>query len=125
MTIKETDELIREYVTRGSDEAFKELVGRYINLVYSSALRRAGRDAHQTEDIVQTVFADLARKAGSLPKGILLGGWLHRHTCFVASNMLRADLRRLAREKEAMKNLLEEQKPNTNNCPSALDDAVD
>jgi DNA-directed RNA polymerase specialized sigma24 family protein len=103
MTIKETDELIRDYVKSGSETAFKELVDRYINLVYSAALRRSGSDSNQIEDIVQTVFADFARKAAQLPKGVLLGGWLHQHTCFVASNMLRADLRRQTREKEAMK----------------------
>src|SRR5262249_347720 len=51
---------------------------------------------------VQTVFADLARKAKSLRSETTLGGWLHRHTCFVSSNHLRAERRRLAREQEAM-----------------------
>jgi RNA polymerase sigma factor (sigma-70 family) len=125
MTIKETDELIRDYVKRGSEEAFKELVDRYINLVYSAALRRTGPDSNQIEDIVQTVFADFARKAVQLPKGVLLGGWLHQHTCFVASNMLRADLRRQNREKEAMREFSNENVPDRPELVNALDEAVE
>ncbi|MDB6036197.1 MAG: hypothetical protein JWM99_38, partial [Verrucomicrobiales bacterium] len=125
MTIKETEELIRDYVKRGSEEAFKELVDRYINLVYSAALRRSGSDSNQIEDIVQTVFADFARKAGRLPKGVRLGGWLHQHTCFVASNMLRADLRRQNREKEAMKEFSNESAPVRAELVNALDEAVE
>jgi hypothetical protein len=32
----------------------------------------------------------------------MLGGWLHRHTCFTASNLLRAEVRRQNREREAV-----------------------
>jgi protocatechuate 3,4-dioxygenase beta subunit len=46
------------------------------------------------------VFTDLARKAESLRTVELLGGWLHRHTGFVASSMVRGERRRQAREKE-------------------------
>lgn len=99
--MNETRELLREFGKTGSDTAFKELVRRYIDLVYSVAVRRVRGDAHRAEDVVQTVFTDLARKAGSLPEEVMLGGWLHRHCCFVASNMMRAEFRRQAREQEA------------------------
>ena len=62
----ETGRLLRDYTDRGSEEAFRELVTRYIDLVYSAALRRLGGDTHLAEDIVQTVFTVLARKARSL-----------------------------------------------------------
>ena len=55
--------LLTDYVTQGSEEAFRELVTRYIDLVYSTALRLVEGDAHRAQDIAQIVFADLARKA--------------------------------------------------------------
>src|SRR5690606_21422960 len=85
----------------GSESAFRELVARYVDLVYSIALRRASGNSHLAEDITQNVFTDLARKARTLPPNVLLGGWLHRHTCFTASNLLRAETRRQNREREA------------------------
>src|ERR1019366_3242575 len=50
----------------------------------------------------QTVFADLARMARRLPADLLLGGWLHRHTCYVAATLLRRERRRRARERHAV-----------------------
>ena len=38
-------QLLRRYVADGSEAAFGELVARYVNLVYSAALRRTG-DTH-------------------------------------------------------------------------------
>ena len=80
-------QLLRDYTENGSETAFRELVARYIDLVYSVAVRRAGDDPHLAEDIVQTVFTDLARKARTLRHESMLGGWLHRHACFVSSTM--------------------------------------
>jgi RNA polymerase sigma factor (sigma-70 family) len=94
--------LLRAYANQGSEAAFGELVSRYVDLVHSVAFRRVSGDMHLAEDIVQTVFADLARKAASLPSDVKLGGWLHRHTCFVASNFLRGEFRRRSREQETV-----------------------
>src|SRR5262245_59381709 len=94
--------LLAEYAATGSEVAFRDLVSSYLGLVYSAALRLVDNDAHLAEDIAQTVFADLARKARTLPADVMLGGWLHRHTCFVASNTLRAERRRVARERQAV-----------------------
>ena len=98
----ETQQLLRKYTEEGSETAFRDLVRRYIDLVYSVALRKVGGNAHEAEDVTQSVFTDLARKARRLPGDVLLGGWLHQHTCFVASNALRTERRRHAREKEAV-----------------------
>ena len=38
----ETTELLQRYVLEGSEPAFRELVLDHIDLVYSTALRRAG-----------------------------------------------------------------------------------
>ena len=94
-------ELLRRFVDTGSESAFETLVLRHVNLVYSAALRQTG-DAHIAEDIVQTVFADLARKAGPLSHRPILVSWLYKSTRFAASKMLRSEYRRRAREKEAL-----------------------
>jgi DNA-directed RNA polymerase specialized sigma24 family protein len=82
-------QLLREYAQNGSETAFRELVARYLDLVYSVALRRVDGDAHRAHDVAQTVFIDLARMARSLPEDVMPGGWLHRHTCYVAANVMR------------------------------------
>jgi RNA polymerase sigma factor (sigma-70 family) len=94
-------QLLADYVKNGSEPAFRELVGRYTNLVYSVALRSVNGDTHLAEDIAQSVFIDLARMARSLSPEVMLGGWLHRHTCFVASKAIRGERRRHARERQA------------------------
>jgi RNA polymerase sigma factor (sigma-70 family) len=94
--------LLADYVSNGSDAAFRELVSRYIDLVYSTALRRVGGNCHLAEDIAQTVFVDLARKASSLSKEVMLGGWLHQHTCHVAATIIRGERRRQVRERQSM-----------------------
>ena len=97
-----SQQLLADYVRNGSQEAFRELVTRYIALVYSTAIRLVGGDTHLAEDVAQTVFVDLARKARSLPANVMLGGWLHRDTCFVAAKILRSERRRRSRERRAV-----------------------
>ena len=55
-------ELLREFCDRGSEAAFKSLVEAHLGLVVGAALRRTGNRA-LAEEISQTVFAILARKA--------------------------------------------------------------
>jgi RNA polymerase sigma factor (sigma-70 family) len=98
----EDEKLLAEYSQTQSEAAFREIVSRYLNLVYSTALRLVAGDAHRAEDVAQTVFVALAGNAGKLPPKVMLGGWLHRHTCFVAANTMRGERRRLAREREAV-----------------------
>jgi len=98
----DSQQLLAEYARNGSDTAFRDLVSRYLNLVYSTALRLVEGDTHRAEDVAQTVFVDLARKARTLVPEAMVGGWLHRHTCFVAANTLRGERRRLARERQAV-----------------------
>ena len=92
---------LAEYVQTGSDAAFRELVTRYVDLVYSTALRLVGGDTHRAEDVAQTVFVNLARLARTLPEDVKLGGWLHRDTCFAASTLVRGERRRQSRERQA------------------------
>lgn len=93
-------ELLRCYAEEKSEEAFAELVRRRIGLVYSVAWRHT-RDAQRAEDVTQAVFTALARKAGMLARRPVLVGWLYRSAQFAASDAVRVEVRRQARELEA------------------------
>jgi RNA polymerase sigma factor (sigma-70 family) len=93
-------ELLRRYAEAGDETAFRELVQRHVDLVYSVALRHVGGDAHFAQDAAQRVFADLARKARALAGRAALGGWLFRSAQFAASDIVRAERARRVREHE-------------------------
>jgi RNA polymerase sigma factor (sigma-70 family) len=102
--------LLRDYVHRGSENAFAQLVERHIGLVYSAAVRRCNGDAHRAEDIVQLVFTALAKNADTLSRHPALVGWLYTATRNATLNLQLADQRRARREFEAvMSGLLESQ----------------
>src|SRR6266567_3991827 len=119
-------QLLAHYAESGSETAFRELVTRYVDLVYSAAVRLVNGDTHLAEDVTQTVFADLARLARTLSRDATLGGWLHRHACFIASKTLRAERRRLARERQAVEmNAMEDHSAaNLAQVAPILDDAI-
>ena len=70
-------ELLATFARTNSEDAFAELVRRHVSLVYSAALRQVGGDAHLAQDVAQTVFTDLARKAAALARRESLTGWLY------------------------------------------------
>ena len=95
-------ELLRRYAVERSEADFAEVVSRHLDLVYSTALRLVGGDAHLAQDVTQTVFADLARKARSLSGCRVLSGWLYQATRFAAAKTVRTERRRTLREQEAV-----------------------
>jgi len=97
------NELLRRYAQTCSEDAFAELVRRYVNLVYSAALRQVDGDTHLAQDVAQTVFTDLARKAGSLARRESLTGWLYTCAHFAAAKMARTENRRRDREEKFMR----------------------
>ncbi|HEX4264828.1 MAG TPA: sigma-70 family RNA polymerase sigma factor [Verrucomicrobiae bacterium] len=105
------NELIRRYAESRSEDAFAELVRRHVNLVYSAAIRQVGGDAHLAQDVAQTVFTDLARKAASLSKRQTLTGWLYTSTHFAAAKIVRGESRRRDREEKFMREPLHETAP--------------
>jgi RNA polymerase sigma factor (sigma-70 family) len=119
-------QLLAQYAESGSETAFRELVTRYVDLVYSAAVRLVNGDTHLAEDVTQTVFADLARRAGALSREVMLGGWLHRHTCFVAGKTMRSERRRQTRERQAVEMNANEDHSAANlaRLAPALDDAI-
>jgi RNA polymerase sigma factor (sigma-70 family) len=98
----DTQRLLVEYAEKGSESAFRELVTRYINLVYAAALRLVDGDTQLAEDVTQMVFINLAKKARTLSREVMLGGWLHQNTFHVATKVRRAEHRRKSREREAV-----------------------
>lgn len=108
MQAKADAQLLREYARQGSEAAFGELVARYTDLVYSTVLRQAG-SADVAEEVAQSVFTDLARKApelaGKLGENGSIVGWLYRSSRFALSKYLRGEHRRQNRESQAMQNL--------------------
>ncbi len=96
-------ELLRQFAQNHAEDAFAELVRRHVNLVYSTALRRAGGDAHLAQDVAQTVFTDLARKASLLSRRESLTGWLYTSAHFAAAKIVRTESRRREREERFMR----------------------
>src|ERR1019366_8666013 len=95
------NELLLRYAEQRSEPAFAELVRRHLGLVYHAALRQVGGDAHRAQDVAQTVFTDLARKAALLARRPALVGWLYTSTRFAAAQVVRGERRRQVREQEA------------------------
>jgi RNA polymerase sigma factor (sigma-70 family) len=96
-------ELLARFARTNAEDAFAELVKRHVNLVYSAALRQVAGDAHLAQDVAQTVFADLARKAGALARRESLTGWLYTSAHFAAAKSIRTETRRRDREETFMR----------------------
>jgi RNA polymerase sigma factor (sigma-70 family) len=130
MQEKTDTRLLRDYAEHGDEAAFREIVMRYTDLVYSAALRQV-ESSDLAADIAQGVFADLARKAKSVsarfPAEASLAGWLHRATRYAALNHLRDNCRRVTNERQAMDQLLANTDPSVDwqQIRPVLDEALD
>jgi RNA polymerase sigma factor (sigma-70 family) len=121
------NELLRKYAQAGSEPAFKELVQRHVNMVYATALRETDANPHMAEDLAQSVFVELARKAKSLEQHPALAGWLYTCVRLTAANARRAEVRRQRRQQEyqTMAELHSSESPESTlrQIQPALDDA--
>jgi RNA polymerase sigma factor (sigma-70 family) len=93
--------LLREYVKRGSETAFRSLVERHVDLVFATANRQLN-DATAAQEVTQNVFIALARKAITLQGDNTLTGWLHKTTLLESRQWWRGEYRRQRREQTAI-----------------------
>ena len=93
-------ELLDQYTQKGSQEAFAQIVERYVDLVYTTCFRDL-RDHHLAEDSTQAVFLVLAQKARSLRREVVLAGWLFQTARLVVRNARKQEARRKIRERKA------------------------
>jgi RNA polymerase sigma factor (sigma-70 family) len=94
-------QLLRAYAEHHVQPAFAELVRRHVDFVYSAAQRMVC-DSHLAEDVTQGVFVALAKQAVQLADRPVLSGWLHCTARNIAAQTVRTDVRRRAREQEAI-----------------------
>jgi RNA polymerase sigma factor (sigma-70 family) len=93
-------QLLKRYVSHRDELAFEGLVRRHGPMVMS-VCRGILADPNDADDAFQASFLLLARKAGSLRVGGVLGGWLHRVSCRVALQLKSEATRRRDRERRA------------------------
>src|SRR5688572_22981167 len=124
--MNDSQTLLAEYATNGTEAAFREIVSRYVDFVYSMALRLVDGNSQLAEDVTQMVFISLARNARSLSSQVMLGGWLHHRTFHLATKAARSERRRQIREREAvaMNNLHDDSNAQWREIAPILDEAI-
>src|SRR3954468_4129844 len=100
MMTEDDHELLRRYARDKSQPAFAELVRRYVDLVYSAALRRT-RDAHLADDVTQATFLLFSQKAPRPSGTVHLPGWLYTTALLTARTAMRTQHRRQKHERAA------------------------
>ena len=99
MTSPLTDgQLLREFAASRDQRAFRELVQRHQDMVFSTALRRCGH-ADAAADAAQNVFLALATKAARLSSRTSVGAWLYKSTLLETARRQRDEMRRSHRER--------------------------
>lgn len=112
------------YIGRTCDGAFERIVGRHSALVFGVAFRMT-RNRELAQEITQSVFILLARKARAV-RGELLPGWLHKTTHWEVKNALRKEVRgsRLNQQYQQHMDTPEPSAEQWNQVAPLLDDAV-
>jgi len=101
MNVNDTDlQLLARYARQHAEDAFTEIVRRYLSLVFSAALRQV-RSPQLAEEVAQSVFIDLARQANRLAPDTILSAWLYQVTRRTAVDVVRRESRRQHREQVA------------------------
>jgi RNA polymerase sigma factor (sigma-70 family) len=114
-------QLLNDYV-EGDEQAFETLVEKYFRMVYTVAGRQTG-DWHLAEEIAQSVFLILSRKARGFSSKTPVPGWLLRTTRFVSSGAIRM---RRRREQKERKFAVDSQEPfEMNPVPSDMEALLD
>ena len=85
-------ELITCFASKADDDAFSEIVRRYLPLVLAVTRRRLGNSGF-AEDAAQQVFIVLSRKLRNGSTIPCLAAWLQKAAVFEASTMARKEAR--------------------------------
>src|SRR5438067_6223392 len=117
-------QLLRAYFD-GDEQAFETVVGKYFRMVYTVAARQTG-DAHLAEEIAQSVFLILSRKAGRLSSRISIPGWLLRTTRFVCWDAIKMRRRREQNERKLAAHLEHqlETEPDSSTMQLLIEEAI-
>src|SRR5436309_1405535 len=86
-------ELLWEFGRSRSPAAFETVARRYVDLIYSSALRQV-RDPHVADDVTQAVLIVMMNKAAKLPARTVLPSWLLKVTRYACMDVMKMDARR-------------------------------
>lgn len=131
MTQSEHDrELLSRWAAQADEAAFRQLVERYAGLVHGVAFRKAGGQRGLAQEIGQSVFTMLARKAKSLTGHPSLACWLHRAAVLESAHQLRREAahhRRVARMAAFSPDMISSATPdgpNPDTVPPGLDEAL-
>src|ERR1043166_5929013 len=96
-------QLLNAYA-EGDEQAFETLVEKYFRMVYTVAARQTG-DSHLAEEITQSVFLILSRKARGFSSKTPVPAWLLRTTRFVSWDAIKMRRRREQKERNFAVNL--------------------
>jgi RNA polymerase sigma-70 factor (ECF subfamily) len=109
----------------GDEQAFEILVEKYFRMVYTVAARQTG-DSHLAEEIAQSVFLILSRKARGFSSKTPVPAWLLRTTRFVSWDAIKMRRRREQKERKFAVDSQEprEMKPEPSDMEALLDEAL-
>jgi RNA polymerase sigma-70 factor (ECF subfamily) len=93
-------------------------------MVERTALRRVG-DLHLAEDIRQSVFLILTKKAPALSGEGSIARWLHQTALLAARDALKIEERRRSRERKAAKTTLHHEHERQVELPVSFDEALE
>lgn len=114
--------LLQQFTTHRSEDAFRLLVDRHVGMVFSVARRVTG-DNQLAEEVAQTTFATLAEKAGTLANDNVIAGWLYHTARHQALRAIRSEQRRRQREKLAV--TMNTDEPNPSVVAAHLESTMD
>jgi RNA polymerase sigma factor (sigma-70 family) len=104
--------------SHGDELAFETIVEKYFRMVYAVAARQTG-DSHLAEEIAQSVFLILSRKAGGFSSNASVPGWLLRTARFVCLDAIKMRVRRQQNERKLTVNA--DQQVETKTHPSSME----
>ncbi len=113
MTSDADSHLLEQFVRKQDSVAFDQLARRYRAMVFATA-RRVTQSHHDAEDVAQSCFLELAKKAGSIR--ISIPAFLHATAMRRSIDLLRDKNRRRKHETKAASDRSE---------PLAIDDSTD